>query len=386
MGSPTDPTRTFPAVVMSNAWLSGQGAIATNPVYILKQTGTSRYLVTDGTHTGTVKLQGTDATAPGQAAMYVTPYVTGAESGAVFTATYKVTGATVNVGGTGYATGNVITLGNGITVTVSTVNVGVITAVTITTPGSRGSVNTAATTNVAQVSVNPTGGTGATFNLVYNLNAVAISGAGTGYTVGETLDFVGIAAGTPPTASIATVNGSGAPQTLTVTSGTNVTASATSVVTNNSLARVYAKVLKNRTVKTWIDTVYSWDPYAAATLTGEATIPLSGAGTEAATYHEANEFAVMASSAPYKKVNVGVTPKQSQIFATAGVPGGAGKTSQATPNVGTSAGGVFNPSSTMRKLTEKEKRDAQNAAKLKTVKSALRAKQPDPTPKVAEKV
>jgi hypothetical protein len=373
MGNPGN-TRFFPAVIIDKAWLPGQVGAATSPVYILKQVGTSRYLVTDGTNSGVVQLQPNDPTGPGQAALYASPYVSGGETGASFSATYKVLTATVHTGGggTGYAINDTVTLTNGIVLKVATVTSGVIATVTINSAGSRGTVNTAATTSVAPTATSGTG-TGATFDLTYGLNSVTTTG-GTGYTAGEQLTFVGILATTAPTAQISAVNGSGAPQTVTVTPGTNVTKSATSVVTANSLVRKYVRVLRNRTVKTWDGAIYAWDPYTPATSATQATINLdSSHETESNTYMLGNEMAISGTPVPYYRANTGVTAKQAQIFATAGVPGGEGTAAQAAAN-SVNTQGVFNPSAQQRKVVD---RDAQKAK----AKAAFRSKAPEPKKK-----
>jgi hypothetical protein len=374
-GDPNSATRTYPAVTLSAAWLPGQGSAATNPVYILKQTGVSRYLVTDGTNTGVVSLVGHEPAAAGQAAMYVTPYVAGAESGATFQATYKVLTAAPHAGaaGSGYVTGDTLNMGNGVTLTV-TASGGAITSLAVSAAGSKGTVNTAARTAVAPVSTSGSG-TGATVDMTWGLNGITATG-GTGYTQGEQLTFVGIAATTAPTASIASVNGSGAPQTFTITAGTNITTSATSIVTANSQIKTYARVLKNKTVKTWDGKIYSWDPYNAASVAGQANVPRNtGTGTEASTYNSGSEYMSISGSAPYIQPNQGVTAKASQILATAGVPGGAGSQSQATPNTGTSDGGVYNPSTTQRKAPPRRVAEAtKRKEKMAKAKAALKAK------------
>ncbi len=294
MGNPTLVTRTYPAITFNNAWLSGQPAIATSTVYMLKQTGANRYLATDGTVSGIVTLRSYDALLPGDAAIYVTPF-----SGT--TAAYNVTSATPTTPGTGYVTGDVLTFANGVTLTVTATTGGVVSAA-VTTGGS--STTNTPTTGQTQTSATGTPGTGAVFTFVYAL--------------------IG-----------------GAP------------------------AAVYAKSIKNKSVKTWDDKVYNWNPFNAASMVGQADLPRNIAtGTEQLTDMKANEKANLTGGAPYVNPNVGVTPKTSQMFATAGVPGGTGESYQTTANVG-GASGIFNPSSRQRKAPTERK------ARLQSTKDAI---------------
>lgn len=74
-----------------------------------------------------------------------------------------VSSATVASGGTGYSVGNTITLTGGAVLTVSTVNSGAVSGVTVTTPGSYTSLPT---NPVGQTGTNGSG-SGATFNLTF---------------------------------------------------------------------------------------------------------------------------------------------------------------------------------------------------------------------------
>jgi hypothetical protein len=79
----------------------------------------------------------------------------------------KVSVAVVAAGGTAYAVGNTISLGNGVVVTVATLTSTAVATVTVTNPGSIPSTATPPTNPVAQVSTSGSG-TGATFNLTWN--------------------------------------------------------------------------------------------------------------------------------------------------------------------------------------------------------------------------
>jgi hypothetical protein len=78
----------------------------------------------------------------------------------------KVSVAVVASGGTGYAVGNTISLGNGVVLTVATLTTTAVATATITNPGSIDAAATPPTNPVAQVSTSGTG-TGATFTLTW---------------------------------------------------------------------------------------------------------------------------------------------------------------------------------------------------------------------------
>ena len=59
VGKPTDYTDGRRVIVFNNAWIPGASAVSTKPVYIIKQTGATRYLVSDGDTTGQVYLSDT---------------------------------------------------------------------------------------------------------------------------------------------------------------------------------------------------------------------------------------------------------------------------------------------------------------------------------------
>lgn len=56
VGKPTDYSDDRKVIVFDSAWIEGAEAISTKPVYIIKQTGAARYLVSDGENTGEVYL------------------------------------------------------------------------------------------------------------------------------------------------------------------------------------------------------------------------------------------------------------------------------------------------------------------------------------------
>ena len=79
IGNPAASGRTSKALVLSQAWIPGQAGLAVTTVYILRQVGTGRYQVTDGTHIGVVRLINTTPTAAGQATIIVSPFGGGTE-------------------------------------------------------------------------------------------------------------------------------------------------------------------------------------------------------------------------------------------------------------------------------------------------------------------
>ena len=72
LGNPTTPGL---QLLLNECWLPGASAPeTTDTVYILRQTGSHRYMVTNGTTTGIVTLVGAPITQPGQARLAVTPF------------------------------------------------------------------------------------------------------------------------------------------------------------------------------------------------------------------------------------------------------------------------------------------------------------------------
>lgn len=78
IGNPATPGRVSKALILSQAWIPGAAGLAVGTVYILRQVGTGRYQVTDGTHTGVVRLVNATPTIAGQAIILVTPFGGGA--------------------------------------------------------------------------------------------------------------------------------------------------------------------------------------------------------------------------------------------------------------------------------------------------------------------
>jgi hypothetical protein len=126
----------------------------------------------------------------------------GAGSGATAIAIMKALSSSVTAGGTGYVVNDTITLTGGtfleaIVLTVATVSGGVITGVTITTPGK---YSTLPSNPVAQGSTSGSG-TGATFGIAtWGVDSIRMTASGADYTSAPTVGFTG-GAGTGATAT-----------------------------------------------------------------------------------------------------------------------------------------------------------------------------------------
>lgn len=181
-------------IVLSSAYITGASAASTN-VTIVKQTGTGRYIVTDGTNTGVVSLvDGSDGYVlkEGEAILDVTVY-TAAESEP---ATYTPSGITLNASGSGYAAGDTITIANAGTYEVETVASAAVSKGAILSGTTTLSTKTFGS-DPASEHVSTTGGTGngasftvtSTVNPLYTISGVTLAAAGSGYAVGDTLTF-----------------------------------------------------------------------------------------------------------------------------------------------------------------------------------------------------
>lgn len=117
----------------------------------------------------------------------------------------KAVSATLANAGSGYAANDTINLGNGVVVTVNTVNAGAIATFTVT---SGGSVANAPANPVAQASTSGSG-TGAKFNLSWGLGSAAITNSGN-YTAAPTgLTVTDTAGGTGASIAAPTLGGNG---------------------------------------------------------------------------------------------------------------------------------------------------------------------------------
>lgn len=234
-------------IILTSAWPIGAPGPGTN-YYIVKQIGTSKYVVTNGTHTGVIKLVNGevasvygDSAGSGVSSIELTsggsgytsvPTIsftggdgTGAKAIAFLTGTTVAT-VNVNSGGTGYTSMPTVTIsgGNGIGATASarmkaqsvTIDDGgtgytdddVLTivggtstaAATLTVQSTDGVVDSVVITNAGNYSLLPTnpvsvtGGSGnddATFNINWNVLSVSVNNAGSGYTSVPAISFSG---------------------------------------------------------------------------------------------------------------------------------------------------------------------------------------------------
>lgn len=218
--------------------------------YIVRQSGTNSFMVTDGTvapkkvklaPTATIANDLADNT--GYCSITIDPPdPTG--TGATFTPHYKVDTATKVAGGTGYTANDSLTVtgGGGAKIIVDTVNGSGVIQTAHADVAHLGDVTSLPSNPVA---VTGGSGSGATFNLNYKLLSVATSG-GTGYKAGDPLVFNGITAATPPTAHVTGVS-SGAPTGVTVdTAGSGISVAATSISAEEvtTVQRIWSKRLR----------------------------------------------------------------------------------------------------------------------------------------------
>lgn len=263
-------------VIIDEAYIPGASSVSTD-VTIVNQKGTGIYTVTDGTHTGRVKLVSGDTTlVAGLAHSKVTiPSPTGELA-------YTTKDITLSTGGTGYVVGDVVTVGVAGTVKVDTVT-SAVTGGKITS-GTSTPASGSLTTDPAGTGIASTGGTGtgATFNVTssgtagdYTVTGIVLNAAGSGYTVGDTIT-IGTSGTYTVTAVSAAVAG-GTIETITVTpstkeeetnfagtvSGTGGTGTGAkfSVTTNSGTEETveYSRVIFNRTVSTFEGNNYSWN-------------------------------------------------------------------------------------------------------------------------------
>ncbi len=154
-------------------------------------------------------------------------------SGGAATASLRVKTIAVNNGGTGYSVGNTITVtggsGTSATATVATVSSGVITGLTLLATGNYTALPTA---TGAATTVSPSGGTGATVNLTFELGVITVTSQGQWYVVPPAITF---SSGTG-TASAVTFN-LGNIQSITINDrGTHASIPTVIITANPSLA------------------------------------------------------------------------------------------------------------------------------------------------------
>lgn len=168
--------------------------------YITRQTGVSRFKVTDGTHAATVSLAPTTAIAadlsanPSYCTILAYPENSGA-SGATFTVHYGANAATVVSSPSNFNVGDSLALPSGAgALTVATLSGSEIATVTIGTAGSYTSLFTNPVTGTRAA------GTGATFTAHYAVYSAVVVGGGpssaAGYTLNDVLTLTGTGSAT----------------------------------------------------------------------------------------------------------------------------------------------------------------------------------------------
>ena len=222
--------------------------------YIVKQSGTNTFVVTDNSTTNnklnTWKVKLAQRLPVGDNYFTIAIAPSAVPTGASFVFHYGVNMAMIAQAGTGYQVGDVLTL--------TLTGVGGAT-LRVTTIGTNGVITGASVSNAGDtLSANTTGivgghGSGATFDLTYKLNSVTASG-GTGYAIGDPLTFTGFTP-TPPTAHVSAVSG-GAVTGVSVTDGGSITATGSMAVTaaeGEHVARIWGRRL--RTIE---GSTYKW--------------------------------------------------------------------------------------------------------------------------------
>lgn len=183
-------------VVIDKAFIPGASAVSTN-VTIVRQKGTGRYIVTDGTNTGLVTLvdgSNDHILVSGEALSKVNVYQNTPNTETVYTpASLKL-----NLGGSGYKVNDVLTVENAGTYTVITVSDAVAAGSILT--GTPTLSTTQYTIDNSGNAVTATGGkgSGATFkittssNTTYLPKAVSLNTGGTGYAVNDTITLTNV--------------------------------------------------------------------------------------------------------------------------------------------------------------------------------------------------
>jgi hypothetical protein len=221
------------------------------PGFIVKQVGSLRFMVSDGSVRRVCRLARTVSefnTLPDGVVALRAVRATGG-TGASFTPRWAAAGSVITNGGSGYSVGQTLTVVGGtgtatILTVVGTAGGGVITQVALTTdglytvlPGTAGAHAGVRTTTFTTNG----GGTGFAGRVTYNLNSVVVAAAGTGYVVGDALSFSGSGI---ISATVSTVNGSGGVTAVAVATApmTGITSTTLGVVGHPVvISRFYSK-------------------------------------------------------------------------------------------------------------------------------------------------
>lgn len=239
------------------AWTAADSSA--KAAYIVKQNATNRYVCKTVNGQGLCTLVGNTPAAAGQMSLKVFPMFSEVTSTAVAQANMQVSAATLDAAGTGYSAGDVVTISGGTKTTAATITVNTVTAGAITTFTLNTVANQLYTVLPGTVGVAVTGGTGtgATFNLAFDVETVTVTAGGAGY-VGASVTFVGSAVTTAT--GTATVT-SGAVASITVTSpGSGYETIPTVEILATSVPFEYVKTLTSTRATTFEGHSYFWLP------------------------------------------------------------------------------------------------------------------------------
>ncbi len=235
--------------------------------YIVKQIGTNKFVVTDGTTTNgtlntfirTLAQSVSDATSLPTTVFTINTYpVSTTGTGASLAVTYQLASAAVATGGTGYVVNGTLTTSYGTLTITSVGTLGALTGLSLTSAGTY--------TSLPTNPVSPAGGsgTGATLTLMSEVTAVAATG-GSAYVANQSVvfEFPTGATVTAPAAHVSSVGTTGAITAIAVDTAGLVTAAPTSVQIGGAVEHV-AHIYSSK-VQTVEGNSYSWNPLATGT-------------------------------------------------------------------------------------------------------------------------
>lgn len=227
--------------------------------YLTRQNSDSKFLATTENGTSLVSFVETAPAAKGQATVKIFPVATGGGNGAIATANLLVNSATLVSGGTGYTANANVTLSGGIFQNAATIHVatvsgqGAIETFTVNTVANQN--YTSLPSNVANVAVTGDGGTGASFDVNFGIESLAVIHGGSGYTNNAIVVLDGAASAPNVTVNVT----AGVVTSFTVNSaGGGFTEAPTPVVEDLSGTTEYVKHLASYRVITQEGNTYRW--------------------------------------------------------------------------------------------------------------------------------
>lgn len=241
--------------------------------FITRQNSDDRFLATTAEGSSLCKLVNTAPAAAGQMTIKVFPVESASGSGATFNVHLKLLSAAIATAGTGYTVNDVLTISTGTKVTPATI--------TVNTVNGSGVIETFTVNNVANqgytvlpqlVSSPTTGGTGsgASFNLTFELESIAVVSGGSNYAATPTVVISQSGSTVQPTATATEVGG--VITAITITNpGTGFTSIPTLALTAPSVTE-YAARLSNNRVITFQGHVYNWFPHGVQAGPGQANL------------------------------------------------------------------------------------------------------------------